>query len=55
MTDYPIIPDNLKVIVDVSVKSLGIVSGWKWKGGENNVNSAAKFKALGMMTSLSEM
>ena len=54
--DFPIIiPDNLKVIVVVAVRSLGMVSGWKWKGGEMDLAFAAKFKALGVMFNLSEV
>ena len=54
--DFPtIIPDNLKVIVDVAVKSLEMVAGWKWKGGEKDLDFAAKFNTLGVLSSLSEV
>ena len=54
--DFPIIiPDNFDVIVDVAVKSLGMVSGWKGKSGEEDLDFAVMFKALGAMFNPSEV
>ena len=51
--DFPLlVPKVLSAVVDMAVKALGKLTGWRWKGGKKDFEYESTFKALGVLFNL---
>ena len=50
--DFPLVPKVLSAVVDMAVKALGKLMGWRWKSGKKDFEYESTFKALGVLFDL---